>query len=245
MAVAGLDHISYLTNSISVRDLVAVKITFAKDGAERHPASLSNRELELLEILTENELGEGPGARIRGGRELRELLADDGSLDNIAKSRLGDNARPVRAVLFDKTADSNWALGWHQDRTIVVECKRAVAGYGPWSKKAGFVHVEPPFDVISRMVTLRAHLDGCDEDNGPLRIVPGSHRAGRLRVDQTVKVAETQGSLTCTANAGDVWLYATAIVHASEASRKPKRRRVLQVDYSCDDLPHGLEWLGI
>ena len=223
----------------------AVTITFAKHGAERYPSSLSKSEFVLLERLAATELGRGPGARICGNRMLNELLAEDASLDNIAQSRLGKKARPVRAVLFDKTAQSNWALGWHQDRTIAVQQKRAVPGFRPWSKKVGLVHVEPPFDIIARMVTLRAHLDECDQDNAPLMIVPGSHLVSRLQVNETAKVADKLGGLTCLANAGDVWLYATAIVHASEAARKPRRRRVLQVDYSCDDLPGGLKWLGV
>jgi hypothetical protein len=41
------------------------------------------------------------------------------------------------------------------------------------------------------------------------------------------------------------WLYATPIVHASLPAGQPRRRRVLQVDYSADVLPHPLAWRGI
>ena len=51
--------------------------------------------------------------------------------------------------------------------------------------------------------------------------------------------------MTCVAEAGDVWLYATPILHASEASHRPGHRRVLQVDYAAEELPGGLEWLGV
>jgi hypothetical protein len=53
------------------------------------------------------------------------------------------------------------------------------------------------------------------------------------------------GQATCLAAAGDVWLYSTAILHASERARMPRRRRVLQVDFAEGDLPAGLHWLGI
>ena len=49
----------------------------------------------------------------------------------------------------------------------------------------------------------------------------------------------------CLAAAGDIWAYATPIVHASETAEMPARRRVLQVDYAAFDLPGGLRWLGI
>lgn len=40
-------------------------------------------------------------------------------------------------------------------------------------------------------------------------------------------------------------IYATPILHASEAATAPTSRRVLQVDFAAEALPHGLEWLGI
>lgn len=58
-------------------------------------------------------------------------------------------------------------------------------------------------------------------------------------------VVASCGTAACLAEPGDVWLYATPILHASEAAKAPLRRRVLQVDYAVDDLPGGLEWLGI
>ena len=53
------------------------------------------------------------------------------------------------------------------------------------------------------------------------------------------------GTVACLASRGDIWLYATPILHASDAAANPRHRRVLQLDYSADDLPGDLEWLGI
>jgi hypothetical protein len=212
---------------------------------ELYRNALLHSELTLLGELFEKHDSQGPGTRIRRDRRLSALLATSQSLDKIAKSQLGPKARPVRALLFDKNAGSNWALGWHQDRTIVVEAKRDMPGYGPWSIKAGLIHVEPPFEVIERMVTLRAHLDNCDDTNAPLKVLPGSHRLGRLPVGEISKLAGKLDNLTCLASPGDVWLYATSIVHASDAAEKPRRRRVIQVDYAAEDLPGELRWLGI
>lgn len=150
-----------------------------------------------------------------------------------------------RSELFDKTKHSNWMVPWHQDRTIAVLARVETSGYGPWSRKSGTWHVEPPFDLTARMITLRAHLDDCDEDNAPLLYVPGSHALGKLPVDGIAEFVRKQGHVVSLAKAGDVWAYATAIVHGSEAARKPNRRRVLQIDYSADELPLGLSWAGI
>jgi hypothetical protein len=51
--------------------------------------------------------------------------------------------------------------------------------------------------------------------------------------------------VACLAEAGDVWLYATPILHASEAAVEARHRRVLQVDFAVGELPGGLKWLGI
>ncbi|WP_336944884.1 phytanoyl-CoA dioxygenase family protein [Sphingomonas panni] len=163
----------------------------------------------------------------------------------IAARALGDSCRPVRAILFDKSEATNWALGWHQDRTICVRERIETPGFGPWTLKAGLHHVEPPFALLAEMVTLRVHLDSVDADNAPLLIAPGSHRVGRVPVDAVPSVVEDYGVAACLAEPGDVWLYATPILHASDAAVRPIRRRVLQVDFSADPLPNGLEWLGV
>jgi ectoine hydroxylase-related dioxygenase (phytanoyl-CoA dioxygenase family) len=147
--------------------------------------------------------------------------------------------------LFDKSDEANWALGWHQDRTIAVRERREVEGFANWTLKAGTTHVEPPFALLQRMVTARVHLDDVGADNGPLLIVPGSHRLGRLIESEIGRVVDERYVFACLASVGDVWLYATPILHASEASRKPSGRRVLQVDFSADQLPGGLCWAGI
>lgn len=118
-------------------------------------------------------------------------------------------------------------------------------GFGPWTIKRGVIHVGPPFDLLARMLTMRVHLDEVPPDNAPLLVAPGSHIAGRIPTGMVAGVVQRCGTRVCLADAGDVWLYATPILHASEAAAHPARRRVLQIDYSADDLPCGLEWLGI
>ncbi|NJM35098.1 MAG: phytanoyl-CoA dioxygenase family protein [Rhodomicrobium sp.] len=95
------------------------------------------------------------------------------------------------------------------------------------------------------MVTLRAHLDDCGADNGPLLIVPGSHRLGRIPVSEVEGVVKNGTKYACLAEAGDIWAYASAILHASNAAAQPTHRRVLHVDFSASELTGGLEWFGI
>ena len=185
------------------------------------------------------------GVRITGNAALASLLNVDGAIGAIAAHSLGRDCRPVRAVLFDKSEATNWALGWHQDRTICVRARIDTPGFGPWTVKAGLHHVEPPFALLAEMVTLRVHLDPVGADNAPLLVAPGSHRAERVPVDAIPLVVQKHGIAACLAAPGDVWLYATPILHASDAAVRPARRRVLQVDFSAGSLPNGLEWAGV
>jgi hypothetical protein len=185
------------------------------------------------------------GLRLHGIPGLAALLDTGGPIGRLAADRLGGGTRAVRAILFDKNAATNWALGWHQDRTIAVRERHDVPGFGPWSVKAGITHVEPPFALLEAMLTLRIHLDPVLHDNAPLLIAPGSHRLGRI-VESDVEASVARcGTVGCTADRGDVWAYATPILHASARAERPARRRVLQVDYSAGILPGALAWLGI
>jgi hypothetical protein len=147
--------------------------------------------------------------------------------------------------MFDKTPDSNWLVAWHQDRVIPVRERIETAGFGPWSTKDGVLHVAPPFEVLARMLTIRVHLDAVDSANAPLRVALGSHQLGRVSADVAAEEASKLDHCICLAEAGDVWVYATPILHASDRANPPRRRRVLQVDYADFELPGGLAWLGV
>ena len=213
-------------------------------GAQWHPGAVT-RDLIALRAALERLIEDHAGIRISGIERLRPLLASQGSIGSVAAGVLGPASRPVRAILFDKTAETNWSLTWHQDRTICVRRRIDVDGFGPWTIKGGMQHVAPPFDLLTRMVTLRVHMDDVPVTNAPLLIAPGSHTDGRIPVDAIDEVVRRHGIRACIAQAGDVWLYAAPILHASDAATIPVHRRVLQLDFAAEELPGGLEWLDV
>lgn len=216
-------------------------LTLAEHGAALFGGALAAHLPDVICALASLPEGQA-GVRISAHEPVRAILAPTGPVGALARQIMGADCKAVRAILFDKTADRNWSLAWHQDRTICVRERVDVAGFGPWTNKAGMIHVAPPFDLLARMVTLRIHLDDVPETNAPLLIALGSHRMGRIaeaNMDDIVAQCET---VACLAEAGDVWAYQTPIVHASAVSTVPARRRVLQVDFSADPLPGGLEW---
>ncbi len=188
------------------------------------------------------------GGDVFGGRDLFTACPAVGSIARhpavmeLVASVLGPRARAVRAIYFDKTPEANWAVAWHQDRTIAVRERIAVDGYGPWSVKAGLPHVEPPVSVLERMLTIRLHLDDCPPENGALMVVPGSHRRGRITGDEATRLAEIGPIKVCPVGKGGAMMMRPLLLHASRKSVKPGHRRVLSLDYCDAHLPAGLEW---
>ena len=219
-------------------------LSFERDGAVLFPAALPAAEALEIAARFEPRIAGRPGLRLQQD-DLEDLLGQSGALGSVAATLIGPQARPVRAILFDKTPEANWAVGWHQDRTIAVRQRIDLDGYGPWSTKDGALHVTPPIAVLEAMVTLRLHLDDCGEDNAPLLVALGSHRLGRVAEEEVSEQALALPVIACHARAGDVWAYSSPILHASERSRSGGRRRVLQVDYAAAALPGGLEWRSL
>lgn len=220
-------------------------LTLATHGAHHIPAALDAPALATIEAALADLPPDQPGLRLASLPALGPMLAPTGAIGRHAAAHQGQAARPVRAILFDKSATTNWSLGWHQDRTIAVTERRDTPGFGPWTVKSGIQHVAPPQSLLDRMLTLRLHLDPVDADNAPLLIAPGTHCHGRIPESDVATHVDLHGTHACLAQRGDIWLYATPILHASDAATTPRHRRVLQLDYSPDPLPTGLQWLGV
>ena len=221
------------------------RLSLAQDGAQRFPAAVDQATLQSLINALSGQPADYAGVRLFGITALRPFVEVGGPLWTIAASVMEGSPRPVRAILFDKNPASNWSLGWHQDRVIAVKERIEIEGYGPWTRKHGAFHVAPPVEVLEGMTTMRLHLDPVPADNAPLLIAVGSHRLGRIPTSEVRAMVDRCGVVACLADAGDVWLYSTPVLHASDAATHAGHRRVLQVDYAVGDLPGGLEWLGV
>jgi len=213
---------------------------FDKAGFSITPSGLDPAVIES--IIT--QLGEVNGAGRRGMLRdpIVKELATSPLLTRIVCQYLPVHPRPVRAIYFDKSPDANWLVAWHQDLTIAVTHQAELPGFGPWSQKDGIIHVQPPASYLEQMVTVRLHLDHADESNGALKVIPGSHRHGRLTPDQIEWHRTNQTEHLCQANRGDILLMRPLILHASARSTVTHHRRILHIEYAGCDLPPELQW---
>lgn len=147
----------------------------------------------------------------------------------------------VKALYFNKPPQSNWYVTWHQDMIINVVKKVPTEGYTSWTKKEDVIGVRPPKDILDNLITVRIHLDDTNDKNGALSVIPGSHRA--IHQENEAKII-TSGTLpySCQVDKGGVQLMKPLLLHASSKSVSNKRRRVIHLEFSADNLADGLEW---
>lgn len=169
-------------------------------------------------------------------------LAHSNQFNDLACSLLGSSPSIVRVLFFDKTPDKNWLVTWHQDKTIALNRKINISGWGPWSVKDHTHHVQPPLDVLNKMITFRLHLDNTDENNGCLKVIPKSHESGVLTQQQITETVNKNEHYLCKAQAGDLLLMRPHTLHSSTRSVIPGHRRVVHIEYSNYKLPENLLW---
>lgn len=174
-------------------------------------------------------------------RAVREM-AQDPRLLQIAREVLGPTAQPFRATLFDKSPAANWLVAWHQDTALPLRQRREVPGWGPWSVKGGIVYAHAPVAALERILALRLHLDDSTARNGPLRVLPGTHRRGVLPEELAHQLAAEILPVDCLVPRGGVLAMRPLLIHASSKSQAEVPRRVLHVEYASSmDMGDGLE----
>jgi Phytanoyl-CoA dioxygenase (PhyH) len=185
------------------------------------------------ELGSPNMVTSRAGARHLLARSDITSLANGDRLRTLASSVLGDGTAPFRATYFNKTARANWSVMWHQDTALPLRSRFDAEGWGPWSRKAGVLYAHAPTVALQQIVAIRVHLDDSCSDNGPLRVIPGSHRLGVLSDDEVSGVARTHASAECLVPRGGVLIMRPLLIHASSKMRAAwKPRRVLHIEYA-------------
>jgi len=159
-------------------------------------------------------------------------LAQDARLMGIARAVLGGEAFPFRATLFDKSPTANWLVVWHQDTALPLQARREFRGWGPWSVKDGVIYAHAPESALSQVLALRLHLDDSVAENGPLRVLPGTHMLGVLTDEALHDLSAQIAAVDCIVPRCGVLAMRPLIVHASSKSQSHAPRRVLHIEYA-------------
>jgi ectoine hydroxylase-related dioxygenase (phytanoyl-CoA dioxygenase family) len=79
---------------------------------------------------------------------------------------------------------------------------------------------------------LRLHLDDSTHENGPLRVLPGTHASGVLTDEEVERAVAERAAIDCTVASGGVVAMRPLVIHASSKSHSALSRRVLHIEYS-------------
>ena len=148
----------------------------------------------------------------------------------------------VQCTLFDKTPERNWLVALHQDLSIPVSARVPHPELRAWSIKEGQDFVQPPDELLAQLIAVRLHIDECGPENGPLRVVPGSHREGRLSASAARLVRDRVGEIACTVGRGGALILKPLLLHASSKASSPNHRRVLHFLFGPASIGYGLRW---
>lgn len=194
-------------------------------------------EVQQIVLALEDSLVQRSCAGVRHllGNPAVGDLANDPRLLGIAQSVLGHHAFPFRATLFEKSPDANWLITWHQDTALPLREKQETPGWGPWSVKEGVTYAHAPATALEKIAALRVHLDDSTDQNGPLRVVPGSHQQGILSDEEVAALVRKSTPETCVVGQGGVIVMRPLIIHASSKSHSTLPRRVVHIEYGAHD----------
>ena len=205
---------------------------------------LSHQECESLE---KSFYGVDSSRGRAGARNLMSnaaiwSVATDSRFLRLATAILGEHAVPFRATLFDKSHASNWHVLWHQDRALPLLMRVQSAEWGPWSMKAGGLYALAPAWAMNRVVALRLSIDASTNSNGPLSVIPGSHKLGVMSSSEIRRVVNAGSPTVCIVGRGGVMAMRPLLLHSSRKASDNARRRVLHIEYANSlDLGSGVQ----
>jgi hypothetical protein len=165
-----------------------------------------------------------------------------GDLGKYLWSLVGRELVAVKATLFNKTAESDWRVRWHQDRVVTVRERMNIEGYSAWSTKAGKVHVEPPARVLEQMLAVRVYVDNCGPENGPLRVIAGTHEQGKISPDLIGQAVVSGVETELCVEKGTMVVMRPLLLHSSPTANVASHRRVLHIELSPIEAISPLQW---
>lgn len=208
------------------------------------PRVLTESECESLIALTGPAAPDSPGTRnlllLDWCRGLADRLRRHAGLASLISA----DSVAVQCTYFEKSVSRNWLVPVHQDLSIPVAARVSSPELRVWSEKEGNLFVQPPVEVLQKLVAVRVHLDRCSHEDGPLQVVPGTHRQGLIEPRRASRLRHQGPVVACTMERGDVLVLRPLLLHASSKASGTSLRRVLHFLFGPPELPLGLSWHG-
>jgi hypothetical protein len=154
-------------------------------------------------------------ARIAPDNPLVAMLLGQPAVRDLVVQAVGAGAIAVEAVASDHRSHAHSFAPWRQ-----AACSSDAA----------------------QGVILRWHLDLIGPADGGLRVLPGSHRKGRLTAEEIALLAKETPAVELAVSAGTVLALRPLLVHGSRRRTTRGHRRILHVELAASDPPLARAW---
>jgi len=206
------------------------------------PSVVDSYQVDSIGQFVMNAVAAGAGTRRLIETQWCRDLADRLTRNSRICESLPVDALAIQCTLFMKSTEKNWLVSLHQDLSIPVAERIDSSDYSGWSEKERQLFVQPPVSFLERMLAIRVHLDDCDQRNGALRVVPGSHTMGRLDSHAALQARSDREEVHVSVSRGGAMLMRPLLLHASSKISVNSPRRVLHFVFAPAIPPHGLRW---
>jgi len=109
-------------------------VSFLEHGYEIIPDVINSRQIEAIKHELLSSGLDQTGGGIRNVEKKLTSVATLSSCPELlqqASKYLDKPIQLVRAILFNKSADQNWLVTWHQDKTVALTSRIADTSWGP------------------------------------------------------------------------------------------------------------------
>lgn len=224
-------------------EAVAARLTqgFNERGFEYIAGGLDAAMLAGLAEIAGN-IPSDAGGRRWAGAELAALLA--GPVLSRLWQTIGatvPDMRILRIVAFKKDEGANWFVPAHQDRSIPIPSADLPPGFSRPTQKGDGWQAEAPIEILETMRNIRIFIDPATPEDGPLEVIPGTHRLGRIAQSAIPDLAEEAKWQALTGSAGAVVVLSPLLLHRSRRATQPRGRRVLQLECISRSIRPGYE----
>lgn len=218
------------------------KESLAQKGFSKTESIFSNEELqELINLIGNTEKKYAIRQLIHKVPEIWNVIFKNEKFTQLYDDVCNDTFFLSKAIFFNKPSKSNWFVSYHQDLSISVKERIEIEGYTKWTNKNGQLRVIPPKEVLEIIMTIRIHLDKTEATNGALKVIPGSHDKGIIRVDASFDKDNYGEVIVCEVAKGGVMLMKPLLLHASSKSISEFDRRVIHLEFCNKEIP--IQWL--
>ncbi|XP_078581402.1 L-proline trans-4-hydroxylase-like isoform X2 [Branchiostoma floridae x Branchiostoma japonicum] len=214
----------------------SVQADFDKNGYIIVRSLFDTEEVTLLKDALESDEGiiryafgrdDGEGGKIRmvlwnqPGNDITGVMARCEKIAGTMEKLLGGEVYHYHAKLIMKDARTGGAFVWHQD-------------YGYWYENGC---------IFPDMGTVSIALDKATQENGCLKVIPGSHRIGRIDhvlvghqmgadVERVTEIQKFLPLVHVELEPGDALFFHCNLLHRSEQNHSDKRRWAFLVAYN-------------